>query len=131
MIRLTVFRPADAASIPNLAAYLAANQITTIPGLTWTGRVGVRVACIGGVVPIRPGVGEVWVALSPLGRRHPVATTRACMRMLRVLLAREFPTIEAIIDTTSSGRWASLLGMRPVPADPHVPGQRYRITAEG
>jgi len=71
-----------------------------------------RVCALGGVMPLRPGVGEFWVAFSSAATIHPVVT----LRLLRELVLEaetcgEFHRLQVVIDVEED-RLQNFLGPR-------------------
>lgn len=51
-------------------------------GAAWTARVDGAIAGVGGLLRLWPGVGEVWLCVTPVGQQHPVFLVRAMRRCL-------------------------------------------------
>ena len=74
-------------------------------GDAWTARVDDKIAAVGGLLRLWPGVRSAWLCVTPLGRAHPVFVIRTLARCLVAQIqAAELRRVQAdICDHDTAG----------------------------
>lgn len=102
----------DISWMPNPAEQLARQADA---GFAYTMLVDKRVAAVGGVARIWPGLAEGWVVASPLARTSPVALTKAAIRGIAYTMqSLHLHRLQAHVKTSDKRavRWAEFLGFK-------------------
>jgi hypothetical protein len=82
-------------------------------GSAWTLLIDKRVAVVGGVARLWPGLGEGWLLASPMARTKPVALTKGAMRGIAFTMqSLQLNRVQAHVKTSDirAMKWAVALG---------------------
>lgn len=109
-LHLLIAQGVQSAQIREIS-HVPANYANVPPGLSMTALEGDHVVLCGGIIPLGPGMGMLWAALSADAGNHMLWLHRATRRFLDIEPRRR---IEATVEEgfPAGCRWLELLGFR-------------------